>query len=324
MSAKRRVSATLRIIMPNRSQARREAFAGFTLVELLVVIGIIAVLISLLLPALGAARRQANDVKCKAALRQIGNAFKLYELESKGYWPVAVFKTTGPAPAAGQVDEREHRWSDMLSKYLHKNAAGGSDDITQYRRNSVLWGCPEYTRANEFDETQFAERVRNGYGMQYYPMSPDPARGSTDPNKPGNLAYIDYVQPSIGTWFKATVWTRRTGGGSAARGVIADSETHVIGTTPNAAGTLSRQAVAVQDGAWGGATNQSVLLLPRGATENVVNVNAQRHLKPGRSIKEIRAGRGTNMLFCDMSVRSVSPVEAWVAIRGGGVDSTVP
>src|SRR5689334_24396083 len=92
-SSSRRLSERSFIMKLVRSSRR-----GFTLVELLVVIGIIALLISILLPSLNRAREQANRIKCASNLKQIGLSIQIYANENKGAFPRTYFDAIA-APA---------------------------------------------------------------------------------------------------------------------------------------------------------------------------------------------------------------------------------
>jgi prepilin-type processing-associated H-X9-DG protein len=81
-----------------RCQRQRRTSEAFTLVELLVVIGIIALLISVLLPALKKARESAQTVSCLANLRQIGQASVMYNGDNKGQVVPAGYRQPGPGP----------------------------------------------------------------------------------------------------------------------------------------------------------------------------------------------------------------------------------
>src|SRR5690349_5322883 len=113
---------------------------GFTLVELLVVIGIIALLISILLPSLKKAREQSRMVACQSNLRQIAQGFILYANASKGQLPPLSEKQ--PPSGENPVTAGGKHWFEFLGENGHVPV--GTEDVSSGARGYVtgVWRCP--------------------------------------------------------------------------------------------------------------------------------------------------------------------------------------
>ena len=102
---------------------------GFTLIELLVVIAIIAILASLLLPALGRAKDKAHSIQCVNNSRQIGMAFLLYAEDNAQHLPDLYTK----AWTGNNVEAGGDWWFQSLSKGRYLTATSVSNNV---------WHCP--------------------------------------------------------------------------------------------------------------------------------------------------------------------------------------
>lgn len=95
--------------------------SGFTLIELLVVISIIALLIGILIPTLGAARRRNRTVACAANVRSIGQVLQMYADDYKQWHPVTsdwqLWEGDGSTP-----DEPGLGWTELLRAYVNSPA----------------------------------------------------------------------------------------------------------------------------------------------------------------------------------------------------------
>jgi prepilin-type processing-associated H-X9-DG protein len=206
---------------PARPSRRRAG--AFTLVELLVVIGIIALLISILLPALSKARKSALTIKCASALRQIGMGFQLYGNEQKGWWPVAKYTPDTTYDLEGFAYDSAHPiyWFNFVAKYVNQAAVGAAIQNgveADAAHKGVLWGCPAWQKY-----VDVPSELQPGYGMNGWPtFTVDfPSSGVAFPPVVNNV--VDNVIVAAGTtgtghFFRQTQWTN-----AAERCLVADS-----------------------------------------------------------------------------------------------------
>jgi prepilin-type N-terminal cleavage/methylation domain-containing protein/prepilin-type processing-associated H-X9-DG protein len=141
---------------------------GFTLIEMLVVIAIIAILVAILIPTVSRGMDNAKTTRCLANLRQVGMAVTNYALENNGFLP--------PAGSWGGV--QAPTWFNTIAPYL------GSDvvDIRDGEIASITRACPAWQGRSDVPES--ARATKPGYGMTIHPRAGSSANGQPNTSGP--------------------------------------------------------------------------------------------------------------------------------------------
>ena len=156
----------------HRPGVARTSAAGFTLVELLVVIGIIALLIAILMPVLSSASRAAKRMKCLSNLRNMQMAQIMYANDNRGYLVQSGFSH------GGHVTDEQGAWVNTLQAYYTTKLL-----IRSPADNSTVWDSPLMPsgtyRRSSYGINNFLDRDLVPWGGPYAKITQIPRSSAT-------------------------------------------------------------------------------------------------------------------------------------------------